>query len=60
MLRLFWSDDVEGFYDTGGDHESLIVRPRNLFDNAVPCGSSVAIDNSLAPDAQAAPRPPNS
>ena len=44
MLRLFWDDGVEGFYDTGLDHESLVVRPRNLFDNAVPCGSSVAID----------------
>ncbi|HYE92930.1 MAG TPA: thioredoxin domain-containing protein, partial [Terriglobales bacterium] len=44
MLRLFWSDEVEGFYDTGSDHETLIVRPRNIFDNAVPCGSSVAID----------------
>jgi uncharacterized protein YyaL (SSP411 family) len=44
MLRLFWSDEIEGFYDTGGDHEPLIVRPRNLFDNAVPCGSSVAIE----------------
>ena len=44
MLRLFWADEIEGFYDTGADHESLIVRPRNLFDNAVPCGSSVAIE----------------
>ncbi|MBI2491918.1 MAG: thioredoxin domain-containing protein [Candidatus Rokubacteria bacterium] len=44
MLSLFWDDTVEGFFDTGGDHEALIVRPRNLFDNAVPCGSSVAIE----------------
>ena len=44
MLRLFWDDAVEGFYDTGTDHERLIVRPRNLYDNAVPCGSSVAIE----------------
>jgi uncharacterized protein YyaL (SSP411 family) len=44
MLRLFWDDGLEGFYDTGTDHERLIVRPRNLYDNAVPCGSSVAID----------------
>jgi uncharacterized protein YyaL (SSP411 family) len=44
MLRLFWDDAVEGFYDTGLDHEALVIRPRNLFDNAVPCGSSVAID----------------
>jgi uncharacterized protein len=44
MLRLFWDARLEGFYDTGADHERLIVRPRNLFDNAVPCGSSVAIE----------------
>ena len=43
-LRLFWDERLEGFYDTGVDHERLIVRPRNLFDNAVPCGSSVAIE----------------
>src|SRR5262249_60237937 len=44
MLSLFWDEALEGFYDTGVDHESLIVRPRNLQDNAVPCGSSVAIE----------------
>jgi len=47
MLRLFWDDAIEGFYDTGSDHERLIVRPRNLFDNAVPCGSSSAIETLL-------------
>jgi uncharacterized protein YyaL (SSP411 family) len=47
MLGLFWDDEVGGFYDTGRDHERLIVRPRNLFDNAVPCGSSVAIETLL-------------
>jgi uncharacterized protein YyaL (SSP411 family) len=44
MLRLFWDDRQEGFFDTGSDHEPLVVRPRNLFDNAVPCGSSVAAE----------------
>ena len=44
LLRLFWDEKLEGFYDTGVDHERLIVRPRNLFDNAVPCGSSVAVE----------------
>ncbi|MFQ5521116.1 MAG: thioredoxin domain-containing protein, partial [Candidatus Methylomirabilia bacterium] len=34
MLRLFWDAEREMFYDTGEDHESLVVRPRNLFDNA--------------------------
>jgi uncharacterized protein YyaL (SSP411 family) len=47
MLRLFWDDKLEGFYDTGSDAEQLIVRPRNLFDNAVPCGTSVAIETLL-------------
>jgi uncharacterized protein YyaL (SSP411 family) len=47
MLGLFWDDTLEGFYDTGHDHEPLIVRPRNLFDNAVPSGTSVAIETLL-------------
>jgi len=47
LLRLFWDDGVEGFFDTGKDAEPLIVRPRNLYDNAVPCGSSVAIETLL-------------
>jgi uncharacterized protein YyaL (SSP411 family) len=47
MLDLFWDGAREAFYDTGRDHESLIVRPRNLFDNAVPSGSAVAIETLL-------------
>ena len=47
MLRLFWDEQLDGFYDTGHDHEKLIVRPRNLYDNAVPCGTSVAIETLL-------------
>jgi uncharacterized protein YyaL (SSP411 family) len=44
MVDLFWDPQAEGFFDTGRDHEALVVRPRNLFDSAVPCGSSVAAD----------------
>jgi uncharacterized protein len=44
MLDLFWDPQAEGFFDTGRDHETLVVRPRSLFDSAVPCGSSVAAD----------------
>jgi uncharacterized protein YyaL (SSP411 family) len=47
MLRLFWDDGLDGFYDTGSDGERLIIRPRNLFDNAVPCGTSVAVETLL-------------
>ena len=44
MVDLFWDPETEGFFDTGRDHEALVVRPRSLFDSAVPCGSSVAAD----------------
>ncbi len=44
MIELFWDDGIGGFYDTGSDHESLVVRPRDIFDNAQPCGGSVASD----------------
>ena len=44
MIELFWDDETQGFYDTGRDHETLITRPRDLFDNATPAGSSVAAD----------------
>jgi uncharacterized protein YyaL (SSP411 family) len=43
-LRLFWDEQQEAFFDSGDDQEALVVRPRNLFDNAVPSGSAVAID----------------
>jgi len=43
-LALFWDGREEMFFDTGGDQEALVVRPRNLFDNAVPSGTSVAIE----------------
>src|SRR5262249_29617036 len=43
-LQLYWDPEQEAFFDTGADQEALITRPRNLFDNAVPSGASVAID----------------
>jgi uncharacterized protein YyaL (SSP411 family) len=44
MADLFWEDTDSSFYDTATDHEKLIMRPRDFFDNAVPCGSSIAVD----------------
>ena len=44
MIALFWDDAAGAFYDTGRDHEELVVRPRDVFDNAQPCGGSVASD----------------
>ena len=44
MISSFWDEQATGFYDTGRDHEELVVRPRDVFDNAQPCGGSVASD----------------
>ncbi|MCI0868434.1 MAG: thioredoxin domain-containing protein [Chloroflexi bacterium] len=42
MVDLFWDDATGLFYDTGRDHETLVVRPRDFSDNALPSGSSMA------------------
>ncbi len=42
MIELFWNPADGVFYDTGSDQEALIVRPRDTFDNAQPCGGSAA------------------
>jgi uncharacterized protein YyaL (SSP411 family) len=44
MIDLFWDEKLQGFYDTGHDQPALIIRPRDLFDNATPSGTSVAAD----------------
>jgi uncharacterized protein YyaL (SSP411 family) len=44
MVELFADPGGDGFYQTGRDAEQLVVRPRELFDNAVPSGSSVAAE----------------
>src|SRR5262249_47463642 len=44
MTRWFW-DDAEGvFFDTASDHETLITRPRDAYDNATPSGTSLAVE----------------
>ena len=44
LLELFADPGGDGLYQTGSDAEPLVVRPRELFDNAVPAGSSVAAE----------------
>jgi len=44
MIRWFWDDAIGGFFDTAHDHEALIARPRELTDNAVPAGNSLAAE----------------
>jgi hypothetical protein len=42
MIDLFWDEPSAVFFDTGRDHEQLVVRPRDMFDNATPSGGSSA------------------
>jgi hypothetical protein len=42
MIDLFWDEEASVFHDTGRDHEQLVVRPRDIFDNATPSGGSAA------------------
>jgi uncharacterized protein len=44
MVDHFWDDDVNAFFDTPGDHETLVTRPREITDNATPGGTSLAVD----------------
>ena len=44
ILARFRDEENGGFYDTPVDHEELITRPKDLFDNATPAGTSVACD----------------
>ena len=44
MVELFWDEGSGQFYDTGADHERLLLRPRDIQDNAIPSGSSMAAD----------------
>jgi uncharacterized protein len=46
-VRWFWDDKIGGFFDTARDAESLIARPRELTDNAVPAGNSLAAEMLL-------------
>jgi uncharacterized protein YyaL (SSP411 family) len=44
MLRWFWDEKNSTFYDTAHDHEALVTRPRDITDNAMPSGTSLAVD----------------
>ncbi|MBA2619535.1 MAG: thioredoxin domain-containing protein [Rubrobacter sp.] len=47
MNELFWDDEKRAFYDTPADHERLVTRPREVYDNATPSGNSVAVEVML-------------
>jgi uncharacterized protein len=47
MIRLFWDEINGGLYIYGSDGEQLIVRPKDIYDGALPSGNSVAALNML-------------
>jgi uncharacterized protein YyaL (SSP411 family) len=44
MLTAFWDDTEGAFFDAAVDQEQLVVRPQDATDNAVPSGTSMAVD----------------
>ncbi|MEO6656600.1 MAG: thioredoxin domain-containing protein [Pyrinomonadaceae bacterium] len=44
MITEFWDAENGGFFFTSNDHEELIVRNKDFYDNATPSGNSVAAD----------------
>ena len=44
VVQWFWDDQLGAFFDTPSDAESLITRPRDAADNAMPSGTSMAVE----------------
>src|ERR1700682_2392739 len=44
MLSAFWDDAGAVFFDTAADQERLVARPQDVTDNAIPSGTSLAVD----------------
>ncbi|HUO51863.1 MAG TPA: thioredoxin domain-containing protein [Gemmatimonadaceae bacterium] len=44
MDEWFWDEGARAYFDTARDAEALITRPREVTDNAVPAGTSLAVE----------------
>jgi uncharacterized protein YyaL (SSP411 family) len=44
MVTAFWDEAQATFFDTAADQERLVVRPQDATDNAIPSGTSMAVD----------------
>jgi uncharacterized protein YyaL (SSP411 family) len=43
MIGQFWEEENADFYIAAGDQETLVARPRDYYDHAIPAGSSTAV-----------------
>ena len=48
MIENFWDDQNGGFFSTPKDSTDLPVRPKELYDGAIPSANSVALVNLLS------------
>ncbi|MBA3673304.1 MAG: thioredoxin domain-containing protein, partial [Gemmatimonadaceae bacterium] len=48
IIERFWDEGAQAFFDTAADAEPLVTRPRDVTDNAIPSGSSLAVELLLA------------
>ena len=44
LVSAFWDPASGAFFDTAQDQERLVARPQDVTDNAIPSGTSLAID----------------
>ncbi|MGI9035145.1 MAG: thioredoxin domain-containing protein [Pyrinomonadaceae bacterium] len=44
LITEFWDETDGGFFFTANNHEELLMRSKDFFDNAAPSGNSVAAD----------------
>jgi len=47
MIAEFWDEEAGGFYFTANNHEELLMRSKDYYDNATPSGNSAAADALL-------------
>ncbi|MBM7624901.1 thioredoxin domain-containing protein [Sporohalobacter salinus] len=47
LLEYFWDEKQGGLYFYGYDSEELLIRPKEIYDGAIPSGNSVATLNFL-------------
>ena len=44
MITEFWDEEAGAFYFTASNHEELLMRSKDFYDNATPSGNSAAAD----------------